>query len=57
MHPFGTQLIEHAREDEPKVNEPKAQVLIETSAQVLIGLRKAFDDYEQRNEQAWRKAG
>lgn len=52
-----TQLIEHAREDVPKVNEPKAQALFETSAEVLIGLRKAFDDYEQKNEQAWRKAG
>jgi hypothetical protein len=52
-----TQLIEHAREDVPKVNEPKAQALFETSAEVLIGLRKAFDDYEQKNEHAWRKAG
>jgi hypothetical protein len=52
-----TQLIEHAREDVPKVNEPKAQALFETGAEVLIGLRKAFDDYEQKNEQAWRKAG
>ena len=48
------QLIEHLREDVGKVTEPKAQALFETSAEVLTGLVKAFDDYEKKNEVAWR---
>jgi PadR family transcriptional regulator, regulatory protein PadR len=32
------------------VKEPKAQALLETSAAVLVGLIKAFDDYEKRSE-------
>jgi hypothetical protein len=48
------QLIEHLREDVRKVTEPKAQALFETSAEVLTGLVKAFDDYEQKGEEAWR---
>ena len=48
------QLIDHLREDVGKVTEPKAQALFETSAEVLTGLVKAFDDYEKKNEEAWR---
>ena len=48
------QLIEHLREDVGKVTEAKAQALFETSAEVLTGLAKAFDDYEQKGEEAWR---
>ena len=48
------QLIEHLREDVGKVTEPKAQALFETSAEVLAGLVKAFDDYEKKSEAAWR---
>ena len=48
------QLIDHLRADVGKVTEPKAQALFETSAEVLTGLVKAFDDYEQKNEEAWR---
>ncbi len=47
------QLIEHLRQDVAKVPEPKAQALFETSAEVLTGLVKAFDDYEQQSEPAW----
>ena len=47
------QLIEHLRADVGKVPEPKAQALFEVSAEVLIGLVKAFDDYEQKGEEAW----
>jgi hypothetical protein len=49
-----SQLIEHLRGDVGKVTEPKAQALFETSAEVLIGLVRAFDDYEKKNEEAWR---
>jgi hypothetical protein len=48
------QLIEHLREDVGKVTDPKAQALFETSAEVLTGLVKAFDDYEKKSEEAWR---
>ena len=47
-------LIEHLREDVDKVTEPKVQALFETSAEVLTGLVKAFDDYEKKSEAAWR---
>jgi hypothetical protein len=48
------QIIDHLREDVGKVTEPKAQALFETSAEVLTGLVKAFDDYEKKSEEAWR---
>ena len=48
------QLIEHLRADVGKITEPKAQALFETSAEVLAGLVKAFDDYEKKSEAAWR---
>jgi hypothetical protein len=44
----------HAREDVSKVDDPKARALFETSAEVLDGLRKAYNDFEQRKEDAWR---
>jgi hypothetical protein len=36
--------------------EPQLKAMFETSAEVLGGLIKAFRDYEQKNESAWRKA-
>ena len=48
------QLIEHLRSDVGKITEPKAQALFETSVEVLIGLVKAFEDYEQKTETAWK---
>jgi hypothetical protein len=42
------------REDIGKVKEPKLQAMFETSAEVLGGLMKAFQEYEKRNEAAWR---
>ena len=47
--------ITHLREDVKKVNEPQLKAMFETSAEVLGGLVKAFKDYEQKNELAWRK--
>ena len=46
----------HLREDIEKVDEPQLKAMFETSAEVLGGLIKAFRDYEQKNESAWRKA-
>jgi hypothetical protein len=47
----------HAREAVPKISDPKAQALFETSAEVLLGLAKAFEDFEQKREEAWKTAG
>lgn len=46
----------HARKDVVKISDPKAQALLETTAEVLRGLVKAFDDFEQKNEPAWKAA-
>jgi hypothetical protein len=49
-------LISHLREDEAKVSQSKAQALFETSAEVLIGLRTAFEHYEKGTEAAMRES-
>ena len=46
----------HARQDVSKISDPKAQALFETTAEVLKGLVKAFDDFEQKTEPAWKTA-
>ena len=46
------ELVAHLREDIGKVQEPKAQALFETSAEVLTGLRTAFEHYEKQSEPA-----
>ena len=46
--------VTHLRQDIEKVDEPKLAAMFETSAEVLNGLIKAFDDYEKKNEAAWR---
>ena len=48
------ELIQHLREDVTKVDEPQLKAMFETSAEVLGGLAKAFQDYERKNEAAWR---
>lgn len=48
--------VRHLREDIRKVDEPQLAAMFETSAEVLSGLIKAFDDYEKKNEAAWRKS-
>jgi hypothetical protein len=47
-------LIDHLRQDMQKIDEPRAKALFETSAEVLGGLKKAFADYDSKNEPAWR---
>ncbi len=49
-----TETMQHLREDIEKVDEPRLKAMFETSAEVLGGLVKAFRDYEQKNEPAWR---
>jgi hypothetical protein len=47
------EIVEHAREDIPKVQEPKAQALLETTAEVLTGLARAYEHAEKKSEPAW----
>jgi len=46
------ELIDHLRFDEDSGMEPRARLLFETSADVLAGLVKAFEDYESSAEDA-----
>jgi len=46
-------LITHVREDVSKVSEPRAQALFETTAEVLIGLKMAYEHYEAGSEPAF----
>jgi hypothetical protein len=47
--------VDHLRRDVEKVGDPQAKAMFETAAEVLLGLKKAFADYEQKNEAAWRR--
>lgn len=49
------EMVTHLRQDVGKVDEPQLAAMFETAAEVLNGLIKAFDDYERKNEAAWRK--
>lgn len=51
-----TETLELARKNVGKVNDPKAQALFETTAEVLGGLKNAYEHYEQRAEGAWKTA-
>ena len=46
-------LINQVRGEIANVREPKAQALLETTAEVLLGLKKAYEDYAQGREKAW----
>jgi hypothetical protein len=47
-------LITHLRADIPKLTDPRAKALFEVSAEILGGMVKAFRDYEEKKEPAWR---
>jgi hypothetical protein len=47
-------LVSHLREDTQKFDEPKAQAMFETAAEVLLGLKTAFEHYEKGEEKAMR---
>jgi hypothetical protein len=48
------QLITDLRESISKVDDPKAEALFETSAEVLQGLQRAYQHFNQHGEEAWR---
>ncbi len=47
-------LVDDLRSDLGQVTDPRLQALLETAAEVIGGLAKAFGDFEARNEAAWR---
>lgn len=54
IHGMLGDLVAHLREDVRKVDDPRAQALFETSAEVLSGLARAYEHYEAKSEEAWR---
>lgn len=48
------ELVSQMRDDIDRVDDDKAKALLETSAEVISGLTQAFEDYEAKNEAAWR---
>ncbi|HTN62277.1 MAG TPA: hypothetical protein VL147_12110 [Devosia sp.] len=50
-----TETIRHLRDDIETVDDLQFKAMFETSAEVLVGLVKAFDDFERKNESAWRQ--
>lgn len=49
------QLIAHLRRDVTMVDDPAAKAMFETSAEVLSGLIKTWQDYEAGREVAFRR--
>jgi hypothetical protein len=49
------ELIDHLREDVTKIENPQAKALFEVSAEVIEGLKKAFTDFEEKKESAWKE--
>ena len=47
-------LVAQTRHDVDHITEPRFQALLETTAEVLIGLRTAFRDYSEGKEKAWK---
>ena len=47
-------LIEHLRRDIGLVEEPRAKAMFETSAEILQGLVKTYQDYDQGQEAAFK---
>jgi len=47
---------ENPRHHTQKMQQALRQAMFETSAEVIGGLIKAFRDYEQKNETAWRQS-
>jgi hypothetical protein len=55
IHRLLSELADHCREDIGKIDEPKAQVLFETTAETLIGLRTAYEHYATEAEPAMKR--
>lgn len=47
------QAQQECRADIERIQDPKAQALFETVAEVIGGTRKALNDYQQGSESVW----
>jgi hypothetical protein len=47
-------VVQQARASVNEVGEPRAQALFETTAEMLKGLAKAYEDYNTGTEEPWR---
>jgi len=47
-------LVTHLRSDVAKVDDRQLKAIFETSAEVLTGLMKTIDDFQAKQEEAWR---
>jgi hypothetical protein len=47
------EVVREARAHVGTETEPKAQALFETTAEVALGLKKAYEDYAKGSENAW----
>jgi hypothetical protein len=52
IHRMLGELVTHCREDIGKIDEPKAQVLFEVTAETLTGVKTAYEHYATRAEPA-----
>ena len=50
LHQFRQDL----QNDAAAIEDPKGQALCETAAEVLLGLERAFQHYENKSEPAWK---
>jgi hypothetical protein len=48
------QMSQELRKDIQKIEDPKGQAMFETAAEVLTGLKTAFQHYESDAEQVWK---
>lgn len=48
-------LVDRARAGVGEVADPRTQALLETTAEVLTGLRRAYEHRDQGGEEAWRE--
>jgi hypothetical protein len=48
-------VVDHLRRDIDEVHEPRARAMFETSAEVLQGLIKTYEDYDAGKEVAFKQ--
>jgi len=46
-------VVQRARNAIPEIDDPRAKALFETTAETLLGVAKAYEDYGEGREAAW----
>lgn len=46
--------VDHLRRDIKIIDDPQCKAIFETAAEVLLGLIKTLDDYNKKEEDAWK---